>query len=231
MIQPLTQNVSAAGPCTWSVDEFYGLVEQQLVSADAPIELVDGEVCQLPVCEQLDRHISLLTYQIRRALAQLGCEGLSVQSHQPIKLNDCCELKPAIAVIKSPTTRSHVIDCAHSNSSSSLRWVLDIADEGLNQRGTRRSQLFAQSAVCDYWSVTVSQAELRTYQGPTAAGYQRCELRQVGEPVTPASLPQISLCMQEPLPLYFLTRSLKGQRTYTTAAPPLQVCSLSRRVS
>jgi Uma2 family endonuclease len=87
-----------------------------------------------------------------------------------------------------------------------------------------RRQRFAQAAIADYWAVDMAQVALSTYDSPQSNGYKQCKLLHVGERASPTALPQIALRLQEPLPLYFLTRTIRGQRTYTRWALPLQVC-------
>lgn len=95
----------------------------------------------------------------------------------------------------------------------------------------QRSQLYASLEITDYWLFSLPQVELRTYDSPAAIGYRHQRLRQVGAQASPTVIPEIALTIQEPLPLYFLTRTLKGQRTYVSGALPLQVSTLSRTES
>lgn len=210
-----------------SVDEFYDLSRQQLIGMDAPVELVKGEVCQLPTDERLNRQIRLLQRQIQQCLlATRGCEDLDVRSRQPLRIDEYCELKPAICIVKRRTVKSGVVkNGVVKNGNERPLWVMDVTQEGLNWLNTGRSQLWATADVAEYWSLTMSQAELRTYLDPTETGYQSCQLLHVGETVTPRAIRQLTFRVQEPLPLHFLTRTLGGQRRYETVALPLQVCS------
>jgi len=204
-----------------SVDDFYVLCRQQLLGTDASVELVKGEVCQLPTDEQLNRQIELMKSQIQHHLPFVrGCDGIVVRSRQPLRLNEYSELKPALSFFKDSDVRSGDVRSGHSCP----LWVVDVTQEGLNWLNTGRSQLLAAAGIAEYWSLTVSQAELRTYQNPTNAGYQSCQLLHVGESVAPRAIQQLTLKLQEPVPLHFLTRTLGGQRSYETLTLPLHVC-------
>lgn len=234
---------SSSLPKKLSVDDFYALMRRQVIGIDAPVELVQGEVCQLPTDERLDRQIRLLQTQIQQHfLAIRGCEDLEVRSRQPLKIHEHSELKPALCIVKKRVVKSDVVKRngsqlraqdvgqtvdqiePYSQLKERLLWVMDVTQEGLNCLNTGRSQLLASASVAEYWSLTVSQVELRTYQVPTVAGYQSCQLLHVGECVTSRSIPKLTLRLQEPLPLSFLTRTLSGQRSYGTVTLPLQVC-------
>lgn len=175
--------------------------------------------------------IKLLQYQIQQHLGK----PFEVLVHQPLRIDSPGELVPTLTVVeRSPTA-------------TTLHWVLDlIAEPSVDQPfvaepfvaepfvdrptpdtylpSADRRQRFAQAAVTDYWAVDLSQVALRTYNRPQGDGYTQCKLLHVGEQASPTALPQIALRLQEPLPLYFLTRTLKGQRTYTRYALPLQIC-------
>lgn len=207
---------------TLSVDEFYALNRQQLIGTDAPVELLKGEVCPLPTDETLDRQIRLLQQQIQQHfIVTRGCEDLVVRSRQLLKIDEYCALKPALCIFKSSVVNTSVVD----NGSERPLWMLDIIQEGLNWLNTGRSQLIATAEIPEYWSLTVSQAELRTYRTPTVTGYQSCQLLHVDEAVALSTIPQLTFRVEEPLPLCFLTRTLGGHRSYETATLPLKVCS------
>lgn len=210
-----------------SVDEFYALNRQQLIGTDAPVELLQGEVCPLPTDETLDRQIRLLQQQIQQHfIVTRGCEDLVVRSRQLLKIDEHCALKPALCIFKSSVMNSSVMSSSVvNNGNEGPLWILDVTQEGLNWLNTGRSQLLATAEIPEYWSLTVSQAELRTYRTPTVTGYQSCQLLHVGETVALSAIPQLTLGVEEPLPLCFLTRTLGGQQSYETAALPLRVCS------
>lgn len=104
--------------------------------------------------------------------------------------------------------------------------MINIADScALNDRLLDwQRYLCARLAIADYWLLIPSQSALRTYSIPDTACYQQHQLWHVGEQANPTSIPDIALRVQEPLPFYFLTRTLKGQRAYVTDVLPLQVC-------
>ncbi|PZO57786.1 MAG: hypothetical protein DCF15_06525 [Phormidesmis priestleyi] len=132
---------------------------------------------------------------------------------------------------------------------SLIRWVLDTETDnflhlshGLEQgiaflkaRSKARSKAqcnapdspLAITDVCDYWCLRAASVELRIGMLRAQGQQLPSRLLQVGERAIATALPDFALCLQEPLPLYFLTRTLTGQRIYAHQPLPLQVCDLT----
>jgi len=89
----------------------------------------------------------------------------------------------------------------------------------------QRSHLYAELGIVDYWLLVLQSAELRTHCTHAAYQSQPQRLWHVGDRVSPASIPELKLAVQEPLPLYFLTPTSKGPRNYASHALPLRFCS------
>ncbi|MEL6900906.1 MAG: Uma2 family endonuclease [Cyanobacteria bacterium J06606_4] len=156
--------------------------------------------------------VTLLAQQIQQYLVRHRLERFEVRSHFPIDLgtmglsvdwasgDDVSVLTPAIALVEKGLDQSQV------------RWVIDIEETW--QENEQRSQLYANRAVAEYWHLSTAQVELRTWGDLANGAYRRRQLYQVGAQVSPAVLPKMPLQVQEPLPLYFLTRTTSGHRTY-----------------
>lgn len=210
----------------WSVDEFEGLVRHQLTDSDVPVELIAGKIVPLPYSDVLVQQVVSLRQQIQQHLAQQGVEGLVVRSHEPIRIDQYSELKPALALV-SQATAADGLNIDESNIDESnieqpdIRWVLEITDKAADSYPRR--ELYAKRAIADYWHLSTQTMELQIYSGLAEATYQTHRLLMVGDQANLTALPTLHLRVQEPLPLYFLTRTARGQRTYESAALPLQL--------
>ncbi|MEL6159432.1 MAG: Uma2 family endonuclease [Cyanobacteria bacterium J06627_32] len=172
----------------------------------------------VPSVSQVNR----LTQQIQQYLVRHRLERFEVRSHlsifpEPIgpgidesSVNSSSVLRPAIALLEN------------TNGQSQVRWAIDIADTW--QESDLRSQLYAEAAIAEYWHLSTVQVELRTWTDRVDGAYCCRRLYQVGEQISPAILPKMWLQVQEPLPLYFLTRTTSGHRTYIGHALALQLC-------
>ncbi len=159
------------------------------------------------------RLAKLLQFQIQQCLNQQYRDRFQVHTYKAIGRDS--SLKPAISVLKTDA------------SGSSICWVIDLLSElsSVLEKSDTNSRLYAPLEIADYWSLDPSQLELRAYSLPTKAGYQQRHLFHIGEQTSPISAPNITLKVQEPLPISFLTRTLRGQCTYTATTPPLRTLS------
>jgi hypothetical protein len=135
------------------------------------------------------------------------------------------------------TATLFVLERTQPRVEPTIRWVIDVAESNYSMLSAEsvadvfssRAQICAGLAIADYWQLMPAQSALKTYHSPSPSGYQQQRLWHVGDQVSPTAIPEMTLRLQEPLPLYFLTRTLKGPRTYPAQALPLQVCSLIGR--
>lgn len=175
----------------------------------------------------LDSQIYILQYQLQRCLDRLQLGRFEVRTTEPL-LEGLDEIRSTLFVLECVKPK-----CVEPDTEPAIRWVIDVAAPralmpfaGLSAKAlAERTQRCARLQVADYWLLMLEQSALRTYYLPGLSGYQQQRLWHVGEQVSPTAIPEMTLRIQEPLPLYFLTRTLKGQRTYPSNALPLQVCS------
>lgn len=156
-------------------------------------------------------------------------------------------LNPALCVIEHlPVANSVARSTARVRTGPMLliRWLLDIQidnslhlSHGFEQgiafskgrskaQSNGSNQLLAIAEGCDYWSLCMASVELRMGTLGVSKQQPPSKLLQVGERAIATALPNLVLRLHEPLPLYFLTRTLTGQRTYAHTPLPLQVCDL-----
>lgn len=224
---------SSTVPGKWSREAFHEWAHQQAVEQGKFVELIEGQICPLPDSAQYTQKIQLLQSQIQAHLNSLEANRFEVRSRHPIPIDNGCELKPAITVSEL-TTHCNTTHCKTTHcktthrkithrSSAMLRWVIDITTEDLHDQHPDRRQYFSRIGIPDYWCMDLARVELRTYQNPTQSTYTTCTLLHVGECASPQSLPRITIQVQEPTPLHFLTRTTNRPQAYTTANLPLQV--------
>lgn len=229
----------------WSLEEFYGLIRHNRTNATGsaerpvqlPIELIEGHIMPILISEQLERQVERLRQQLQQCLAQQNFQEFEVRSHYPIRINPYSELRPTLTVVST------------QQSQETIHWVIEInktdIKTGINQTGKHkgqnlRSRLYAHYGITEYWALSTEQVELRTHHTPESvsqeddiapydvapydlAQYQHHQLQHVGEQTHPMAFPQLTMHIQEPLPLFFLTRTATGHRTYIETMLPLQV--------
>ncbi len=204
-----------------SVDQYFQWVRQQPEADRDRFELVEGEVRLLPTSTEQMRILRLLQWQLQHFLKLGAAESLEttppeedhfeVHIRPSVQLSQLSYMKPAILVRKGSGEELEAEDLADP----STVWIIDIVEDLPDKT---RTQLYAQAGIFNYWSLGNS-VELNLYQQPSVSGYQSHRVLQVGDRASPTSVP-ITVRLQEPVPLYFMTRTLRGQQTYQSNALP-----------
>ena len=205
---------------------------QQNELCDYTSELIEGQVVALTDDPARSRMLHLIQNQLVRALSTVASEKdtkrFEVRIRPALQINEFNELKPALALY-SPSS---------ALTQSVPTWILDVeessspaGEDSSNKASDRfspqvlrqhRTHQYARFAVSDYWSLDLNMVELHLYQQPTESGYQQHRVLQVGDQASPSNAPVI-IKLQEPLPLYFMTRTLKGQQIYESRALPFSI--------
>ncbi|MGD1895619.1 MAG: hypothetical protein ACFB16_01560 [Phormidesmis sp.] len=198
---------------------------------------LDGQNLALKLQQALEPQ-RLLQQQLQVALAEIS--GLEVRSRYAMPIQTVptqtiptqassshnrpagtsSRLVPSLTVLSSSVLSSPVLSNPVT-APSKIHWVIDINPE--HGHRALRAQQFSQLGIAEYWSLDTQQVTLRTYQRPTANGYQHHQLFHVGDSVSPAAFSHLIFQLQEPLPLYFLTRTVTGQRAHLYTRFPLRL--------
>ncbi|MEL7331973.1 MAG: hypothetical protein AAFN12_06970 [Cyanobacteria bacterium J06560_2] len=186
------------------------LTEQQLLDSS-----LDSSCVWL---DQWDQQAQLLQQRLQPLLTEA-----EVLWNCPIETDSGVDLTPTLAI------------ASKTAGVQTIHWALDIDPPQIDppqidppknaavSTAHTASQFFARSTVAEYWSLDTAQVELRTYRLPQANEYQQQQLFCVGQQLSIQAFPHITLQVQEPLPLYFLTRTTNGQRTYSYTQLPLKL--------
>lgn len=104
--------------------------------------------------------------------------------------------------------------------------------QNIQQQGAQRlsamqqqAQAYAREGVAECWLLDIANVELRIYRDLSSTGYRQRSLVHEGATISPLAFPQLKLTVQEPLPLFFLTRTTTGQKTYPAKMLPLRLSS------
>ncbi|MEO1620580.1 MAG: Uma2 family endonuclease [Cyanobacteria bacterium J06632_3] len=210
----------------WSVEEFEGLIRHRLTDQEGPVELVAGKILPLPIDATLVQWARLLQRQIQQHLITQSIDTYVVRSRPAIYIDNHTLLKPSLALCDCTASAATVHTQRGINPEeviipSQVHWVLDIRPA--KAEDDQRLHLYAEGAISQYWHCLPDQIALRLYSQPTDAGYQQHRLLTVGACAAPDCLPNLRIRVQEPLPLYFLTRTGKGQQTYWSKGLPISV--------
>jgi Uma2 family endonuclease len=175
----------------WSRAEYDRAAAAGVFSADARLELIDGEI--LDMTPQGSRHataFSLVADAVQRAFGP----GYYVRLQLPLALADDSEPEPDVAVVEGG-----VRDYRDEHPRTALL-IVEVSDDSLRRDRTVKQRLYARCSVPDYWILSLADAHLEIYRDPGDDGYRTVIVRRAGETVTPLSRPEATIRVSDLLP-------------------------------
>ena len=192
---PTTAEVA---PRRWTRAEFLRMVEVGIIQPDERVELIEGEIEQMPA--QLNRHVAGVTLA-NRVFTHCFSEGYWVRVQATLALGDASLPDPDIAVVEGDMVQ-------HSQAyPESAVLVVEISDSTLRRDQGRKSSLYAKNSIPDYWVVNlvdhcleVRRKPLERPEAPFGWDYGSVTIYRAGESVAPLAGTGHPVAMDELLP-------------------------------
>lgn len=181
-----------------------------------------------PDSSQQMRMLRLLHWQLQRLLEPESADeekGLieeskrfEVRLRSPIPSRKFSHIKPGVLIQKANNYQTrHQTSRNRALERFRAIWTIDIIESSLDLDIVKR---YAAASISNCWLLDINNVELHAYRQPSQSGYGSYQMLQAGDCTSPDEIP-LSITLQEPVPLHFLTRTLNGQQTYTSYALPL----------
>jgi Uma2 family endonuclease len=179
-------------PHRWTREEYERMVAAGVFEG-MHIELVDGVIWQMT--PQDNPHIGTLE-KITRLLMRLYPESYSVRPQSSLPLASDSIPEPDLAVV--PPDPEHNFYVSRYPESALL--VVEIADSSLRHDRKRKASLYARAGIPEYWIVNLVAWQLEVHREPGPDGYRSRQVLQLGETITPLSLPETEIPVADILP-------------------------------
>jgi Uma2 family endonuclease len=147
-----------------TVDEYYRMAEVGLLAPDARVELIEGEIIDMPPIGS--RHagaMNLLNELLRRAVggrAIVGCQN-------PLRLDECSEPQPDFALL---VPRQDFYSARHPTASDTLL-VIEVSETTLRYDRQKKMPLYARHGIPELWIVDVEGKRMEVFRDPAGATY------------------------------------------------------------
>jgi Uma2 family endonuclease len=169
----------------FTVEEFEKLYFAGVLSTDARVELLDGQVIELSPQSDLHKYaISNYTEIILERYAR----RVVVMPQVPLDVNlPHYQPEPDIAILHPPKTQYKI----RKNHASDVLWLIEVSDSTLEKDREIKLPIYATAGVPEVWIHNVGANQLEVYTRPNAseARYARLETFSEGETVTPVCFP------------------------------------------
>lgn len=166
-------SVQPARPYRFSVEDFHRMAETGILSPDARVELINGEVVEMtPMGPRHANRMRIIARWLRRILG----DGTTVSTQTPVTLASA-EPFPDVTVARGPEER---YEDAHPTPADVLLLV-EIADSTVLYDRNVKSEMYARAGIAELWVVDLKRDALVVFRSPQEGEYAEVRVCRRGE--------------------------------------------------
>jgi Uma2 family endonuclease len=167
-------------PHVWTRLEYERLVESGGFHPESRVELVGGEVLDMP--PQKSRHataVQLADEALRAAFGRAFC----TRAQMPLAIDDYSEPEPDIAVVTGSPR-----DYRDAHPTTAVL-IVEVADSSLAFDRARKLALYARNGIPEYWILNLADSVLEIHRAPTGSDYTDRRVLAAAEQIAPLHAP------------------------------------------
>lgn len=176
-----------------TIEHYYRMAEAGLFAPDARVELIEGEIVDMPPMGS--RHAGK-SARLADLLVGALAGRASVRQQLPVSLGSDTEPQPDLAVVK---LRADYYESAHPTAEEVLL-IVEISDATLRYDREVKGPLYARHAIPELWIVDLQNEQIHFHRAPVRGQYALVT-STAGPGVTPiAALPGAAVDLSEVVP-------------------------------
>jgi Uma2 family endonuclease len=169
-----------------SVDEYYRMAEVGLLAPDARVELIEGEIIDMPpIGYRHEAAVDRLAMLLHRAVGDLAivrCQG-------SVQLGDFSAPQPDFVLL---TRREDFYKQRRATAADTLL-AIEVSDTTLRYDMQTKMSLYARYGIREFWVFDVENERFHVFRNPVGSGYAEVRVTDQPEVVALAALPQVSV--------------------------------------
>lgn len=169
-----------------TVDEYYRMAEAGVLAPDARVELIEGEIVDMPAMKSL--HASAVGKLGRLLHMAVGDRAL-VWCQLPLRLGERSEPEPDLMLLKP---RSDFYADAHPTAGDVLL-LIEVADTTSRYDRQIKVPLYARHGVAEVWIVDLDNGLLHFFRQPSGDDYTDITATETSGVTPLPSLPELSV--------------------------------------
>ncbi|MPZ15300.1 MAG: Uma2 family endonuclease [Chloroflexi bacterium] len=166
----------------FTVAEYYRMGEAGILGEDDRVELIEGEIVEMPPIGS--RHASCVkrTHQL---FARAIGDAAIVSVQDPLRLGDLSEPVPDVMLLRP---RADFYAAGHPAAYDVLL-LIEVSDTTLTYDQSVKAPLYARHGVSEVWIVDLDRAIVTVHRDPAPNGYRVTETRRRGDRLAPSAFP------------------------------------------
>jgi Uma2 family endonuclease len=169
-----------------TVEEFYRMGEMGLFAPDARVELIEGEIIDMPPIGSV--HAGIVLY-LNETLSSVGKDRTILAVQSPILLGNYSVPLPDIALLR----RSADFYVSALPKPADVLLAIEVSDSTLPYDKGVKAPLYARHEVPEYWIVDVNAKQIQAFQAPQDGTYSRSWLWTETDTACLGSVPDLKL--------------------------------------
>jgi Uma2 family endonuclease len=175
---------------TFDVHEYHRMAEAGILGEDDRIELIEGEIVRMsPIGSRHAACVNRLAKFLERAVG----DNRIVSVQNPIRLSDLSEAEPDLALLRF---REDFYSGSHPAPGDALL-VVEVSETSAAYDREVKLSLYSASGVEEAWVVDLGSPAVEVHSGPQPNGYATKTTARPGESVESATVPGLSLPVDE----------------------------------
>ena len=176
----------------YTVEEYHVMGEAGILTRDARVELIDGEIVLMPPVgsphqETVDTLNELLVSTFS-GVARVRVQG-------PVHLRDRGEPEPDLMLLRR---RAGFYRSAHPEPANTLL-VIEVSDTTLRFDRNTKVPYYAQHGIAEVWLVNLPEEVIEVYRNPEGGVYQESIRLERGDTLSAQAFPDVQLTVEEML--------------------------------
>jgi Uma2 family endonuclease len=171
----------------FSVKDYYRMAEAGILGKDDRVELIEGEIIDMPPIGQ--PHASVVL-QLTVVLSELTRGQAFVNVQNLLFVNDLSVPQPDLVLLRP---RRDFYRQPPRPAPTDALLLIEVADSTLTYDRTVKLRLYARAGVPEFWVLDVRASAINIYRGPLPDGtYERQSVAKLGDQLSIVALPQIA---------------------------------------
>jgi Uma2 family endonuclease len=188
----IRHNPLIAEKTTWrfSVDNYIQLHQNGIISEDARVELLDGEIIEMSPIGY--RHAYLVTRLRELFIKTLGFKH-AIYEQNPVKLSESSMPQPDLLVLRQPSS-------GYADSLPTPAEVLilvEVSDSLVQYDRQEKLPIYAAADITEFWLVDAEQQTIEQYTAPLAERYANLVIHQLHQTIGSVNLPELKITLTE----------------------------------
>lgn len=169
-----------------TVDEYYRMAELGILAPDARVELIEGEIIDMP--PQGSPHAAIVTSLNERLVSTVGSRAM-VRCQVPIRLGIRSEPEPDFAIVQRKADRYMR---AHPVAEDVLL-VIEVSNTTVSYDRFIKMPLYARHGIGEAWLIDVPAGRVHVHRNPQGGEYR--DISTVDRPgaLCPTALPDLAI--------------------------------------